>query len=91
MVSDGELRKKAKKIAKAKSEFYTHLGIYVAVNIFLIAMWYVTIGPGGFPWFVFPLFGWGIGVTGHAFDTFYGKSYIEKKTEEEFEKLKKSN
>ena len=88
MTSDKELREKARKRAEEKVGFYTHLGVYVAVNIFLIAIWYVSTGPGSFPWFVFPLFGWGIGIVGHGVSTFYGESYIDEKAEEEYKKLK---
>ena len=90
MASDDELRKKAREIAKSKSDFYIHLAIYIAVNLFLIAQWWVIAGPDGFPWFVFPLFGWGIGIAAHAIETFRGKSggYIERQTEKEYQKLK---
>lgn len=90
MPSDEELRKKARKIAKKKSDFYIHLVIYIAVNAFLIAQWWVIAGPGSFPWFVFPLFGWGIGIAAHAVDTFRGESYMEKQAEIEYQKLKKN-
>jgi len=89
MVSEKELRKKARKIAKKKSDFYIHLAIYIAVNIFLIAQWWViTDGGNGFAWFVFPLFGWGIGIAAHAVDTFRGEGYVEEQTEKEYKKLK---
>lgn len=87
--SENELKRVARKRAKEKADFYTHFGVYISVNVFLIVMWYVTLGPEGFPWFIFPLFGWGIGVVGHAVSTFYGESYIERKTKEEYEKIKK--
>ena len=45
MASDEELRRKAGKIAKKKSDFYIHLIIYIAVNIFLIIQWWVIAGP----------------------------------------------
>lgn len=91
MTSDEELKQKAVKITRAKSDFYIHLGLYIAVNIFLIALWWITLGPDGFPWFVFPLFGWGIGIAAHGVETFRGEGYIEKKAEEEYQKLKKMN
>jgi len=88
MNSDEELREKARKIAKKKSDFFTHLAIYIAVNVFLIAQWLITGGLGSFPWFVFVLFGWGIGIVFHAFETYRGEEYIEKQTEKEYQKLK---
>ena len=89
MVSDEELKQIARKSAEKKVEFYTHLAIYIAVNIFLIAIWWVTIGPGGFPWFVFPLFGWAIGLGAHFIEAFRGSAYTEQLAEREYEKLKK--
>jgi hypothetical protein len=62
MATDDELRQIARKRAEEKAGFYTHLAIYIVVNIFLIEAWWVTAGPGTFPWFVFILFGWGIGI-----------------------------
>ena len=88
MVTDEELRKKARKIAKKKSDFYIHLVIYIAVNTFLIAQWWTITEGKGFAWFVFPLFGWGIGLAVHAVDTFRGYDYIEKQTEKEYQKFK---
>ena len=88
MVTDEELRKKAEKIAKKKSDFFIHLAIYVSVNLFLFVQWLVIAGPNSFPWFVFPLFGWGIGITAHAVETYRGDTYIEKRAEKEYQKLK---
>ena len=91
MATDEELRKTAKKIARKKTDFYIHLTIYIAVNAFLIAQWWViTDGGNGFAWFIFPLFGWGIGLAAHAIDTFRGEDYIEKQTEKEYQKLKEN-
>jgi len=38
--------------------------VYATIQIFLLIVW--TITGHNFPWFVFPLFGWGIFVAGHA-------------------------
>jgi uncharacterized protein (DUF486 family) len=89
MASDDELRKKARKIAEEKSDFYIHFVIYIVVNLFLIAIWWATLGPDGFPWFVFPLFGWGIGIAAHGITAFRGEGYIEHQAEKEYQKLKK--
>ena len=88
MVSDEELRKKARKIAKEKSDFYIHLVIYIAVNAFLFAQWWFVAGPEVFPWPVITLFGWGIGVAAHGITAFRGEGYIEQQTEKEYKKLK---
>ena len=90
MPTEEELRKKARKIAKEKSDFYIHFVIYLAVNAFLIAQWWVITRdtPNPFPWFVFPLFGWGIGVAAHGISAFRGEGYIETQAEKEYQKLK---
>jgi hypothetical protein len=58
---------------KARSEFRGHLLVYAGVNTMLAVIWLVTALSAGswFPWFVFPLTGWGIGVAAHAW-TVYG-------------------
>jgi hypothetical protein len=89
MSSDGELRRKARKRAEEKAGFYTHFGVYVMVNLFLIVIWWFTGGPGTFPWFIFPLFGWGIGLVAHFIGTWKSTSFIEKMAEDEYKKLKK--
>jgi hypothetical protein len=86
MPTDEELRVIARHTAEKKAGFYTHLAIYVVVNLFLIAIWYIT--GAGFPWFVFILFGWGIGIVAHYMGTFHGQGYVEGLTEKEYRKLK---
>jgi hypothetical protein len=41
-----------------------HLHAYVAVNALLVAIW--ALSGFGYPWFVWPLLGWGIGLVSHA-------------------------
>jgi uncharacterized protein (DUF486 family) len=87
--TDDELRQVARKTAEEKAGFYTHLGIYIVVNIFFFILWFVTSGPGTFPWFLIILFGWGIGLVGHYIGTFRGKAYIERMAEKEYQRMKK--
>jgi hypothetical protein len=47
-------------LEQTETGFRSHLGAFVGVNAGLAAVWYFT--GGGFPWFLIPLFGWGIGV-----------------------------
>jgi len=89
MVTDEELRKKARKIAKEKSDFYIHLVIYIAVNAFLFAQWWFITGGEVSPWPIFVLFGWGIGVASHGISAFRGEGYIEHQTEKEYQRLKR--
>ena len=43
--------------------FLLHLSVYLTTNLFLIVIWSLT--GGGYPWFLFPIFGWGIGLVAH--------------------------
>ena len=43
--------------------FLLHLSVYLTTNLFLIVIW--TLTGGGYPWFLFPIFGWGIGLVAH--------------------------
>lgn len=78
---------RAKKRVEELKEFYGSLTAYVFVMPFLVYVNYRT--SWGFQWFWFPLFGWGLGLTIHAFKTFgYGASWEEKKIREIMEKEK---
>lgn len=48
----------------ARTAFRTHVSVFIAVNLLLLIIW-ATTTPGGYPWFLYPLFGWGIGVVAH--------------------------
>ncbi len=55
--------------------FYNHLGIYTIFVIFFLLLNYYS---GGFFWAIFPIAGWGIGVLGHAFNTFRWNPFFSK-------------
>jgi len=55
--------REARKILRRRV-FWLHASIYLAVNAALVVIWGVV--GGGYPWFVFPILGWGIGVVAHA-------------------------
>lgn len=60
--------KKAKKRVEAKMGFYIHLAVYIGVNILLIILNLITSPQ--YLWFIWPLFGWGIGVFFHGMSVF---------------------
>ena len=60
-VDDARLRR-ARMIAEARYGFRWHLAIYIIVNLGLVAIWYYT--GAGFPWPLFPILFWGLGVLG---------------------------
>ena len=56
-----------------RSALTIHIAVYVAVQILLASTWLLTT-PDGFPWFVFPLLGWGIGLAAHAAAVYSGSN-----------------
>jgi len=57
-------QKKVRDAKRARASFPGHLIPFLAVNGFLIFI-YTVATPGALPWFLFPLFGWGIGLVSH--------------------------
>jgi len=88
-MSEDEIYEQAKKRVEEKKGFYIHFTVYVVVNIMLVLIWAFAAGRG-FPWFVFPLGGWGIGILFH----FLGVFVFERKSdraaiEKEAEKIRR--
>ena len=87
--SEEEIYKEARRRVKAKKDFYVHLAVYVCVNTFLILIWAFAAG-GGFPWFIFPLGGWGIGIVFHFLEVFVFERKSDRGAiEKEAEKIKR--
>lgn len=61
------LRDTALKRLRARRDLQAHVLAYVLVNGFLVMLWWTVTGAGFF-WPIFPLFGWGIGLTFNAWD-----------------------
>jgi len=60
-----EVYRRAEERVKAKVGFYWHLASYILVNGLLIVIYLITGPLPGlytYPWFVWPLAGWGIGL-----------------------------
>ena len=55
--------REARKILRRRA-FWLHATIYAATNVAIFLVW-VMVG-GGYPWFVFPIIGWGIGLAAHG-------------------------
>jgi hypothetical protein len=83
--TEDELRTEALDRLKRKRDFRNHLAVFVLINASLWVIWAVT--GAGFPWPVFPLVGWGIGVAFHAFDTFR-KPFTEDDLRAEMQRLR---
>lgn len=55
--------REARQILRRRA-FMVHAAVFVAVNLMLVGVW--ALAGGGFPWFLFPLMGWGVGLVAHA-------------------------
>ena len=91
-MSEEEIYQQAKKRVEEKKGFFNHLAVYLIVNIVLVLIWAFPAG-GGYPWFVWPLGGWGIGLIFHFLGVFvFNKQtgWEKREIEKEVERLKKS-
>jgi len=81
---------RAKKRVEQLKGFYGNLTSYCIVIPTLALINYNTFW--GFQWFWFPMLGWGLGLSFHAFGVFgYGKSWEERKIQEILNKDKNNN
>lgn len=88
-MSEEEIYEEAKRRVKVKKDFYVHLVVYICVNAFLVIIWAIPAG-GGFPWFIFPLGGWGIGLIIHFYQAFFMEAKSDRAAiEKEVEKIKR--
>lgn len=75
---------RAKKHVENLKGFYVHFSIYlIMVPVFI----YLNLQSTGFPWALFPILGWGLGITGHAmevfnYNPFLGRDWEERKIRE---------
>lgn len=73
-LSEEEMRAWAEKRVEEKIGFRNHLIVYLIVNTILFLIWLFTslFAANGwiFPWFLFPLGGWGIGIAFHAWNVY---------------------
>ncbi|MFC2013133.1 2TM domain-containing protein [Chloroflexota bacterium] len=88
-MSEDEVYEVAKKRVKAKRDFYKHLVVYVVVNIILVIIWAFPAG-GGYPWFLWVIGGWGIGVLLNFLEVFVWENRGDKGAiEKEAEKIRR--
>jgi len=90
-MSEEDIYKKARERVEEKKGFFIHFSIYIIVNIMLVLIW-AFASSGGYPWFVFPLGGWGIGIIFHFLGVFVfsrQSNWEVREVEKEAEKLRK--
>lgn len=47
-----------------RRRFLLHLSIYLATNLLVFVIW--VLAGGGYPWFLFVILGWGVGLVAHG-------------------------
>ena len=86
-----EIIEVAKARVKKKRNFYSHLGIYITVNIVLVIVW--ALSGRGYMWFLWPLGIWGAFVLWNFIEVFliHGGTSEKAAIEKEVEKIKKGS
>jgi hypothetical protein len=87
---DAALRARAIARLRQQQGYRIHLTAYVLVNTLLIGIWLaVGIGAGTwFPWPVFPLLGWGVGLFFHRRAVYGPPAITEADIEREMNRLR---
>ncbi len=62
--ADRALREREARTIARRQWFWLHFSVFATVQVFLIVVW--ALSPATYPWFIFPLFGWGVAVAAHA-------------------------
>ena len=61
---DNDLENVARKRVQARSSLVVHASMYAVMNLGFVVIWLLT--GHGYPWFLWPTLGWGIGLLAHA-------------------------
>jgi len=80
----------AERRVKERMDLFWHLGTYVIINGFLVIVWAIT--GAGYPWFIWVMVGWGIGVAFHIMQyliSSHGESRKQDMIEKEMERLQR--
>lgn len=73
-------------IAKRRAAFKISLFTYVVVNSLLVAIWYFTSGYHTYFWPIWPILGWGLGISTQYFRAYHGADIFS--AQKEYEKIK---
>lgn len=74
-LAEAELLRRARRRARVEVAFYTHLMCYLGVTAFLAL---INVMTTGYPWFMWPTIGWGIGLFSHYMAVFGGRMVRER-------------
>ena len=67
LTPEQQAERRARRRAAAEASFYGHAAVYGAVMVLLM---FINLMTGGGPWFLWPAFGWGIGLFSHFMGVF---------------------
>lgn len=86
---DEELMECARKIVQKKHDLFINVICYIAANIMLIFIWFIS--GVEFFWPIFCILGWGLGLVVMAIDviSFVNNKGYNDKVEQEYQKLKR--
>jgi hypothetical protein len=79
----------AEKRVKSRIALFEHIGVYVVINAFLVVVW--ALSGAGYPWFLWVMAGWGLGLAFHVLSYVLGSkgdTSRHKMVEREMEKIK---
>jgi F0F1-type ATP synthase assembly protein I len=90
-MTEEEIRKKAEKRVTQRTVLLSHIGSYVVVNVFLVIIW--ALAGAGYPWFLWVMATWGLGLAFNIISYFAGGSRGEaakdRMVQKEMEKIQK--
>jgi hypothetical protein len=72
---EAQAYKRARKRVEELRDFYTHVVVYVVVNL---GLFFISRLTGGGNWFLWPLLGWGIALLLHGVTVLLGGSFSER-------------
>ena len=88
-MNEDEIREQARRNVAAKKAWFMNFSLYLVVNAMLIMIW--AVGGRGYPWFLWVLGGWGIGVVAHFVSAFFGNrstGWERRETEKEADRIR---
>ena len=90
-LTEEEVLIEARRRVRLRRAFYSHLGTYLIVNAFLVLIWAFASG-AGYPWFLWVLGGWGIGILSNFLHVFVFSTQSRwAAVEREAEKIRRQN
>lgn len=88
-MDEEQIREQAEKSVRQRMHLLEHLGTYVVINGFLVLVWALT--GAGYPWFLWVMVAWGLGLALNIVSYFTGKrsdAVRDRMVQKEMERLK---